>query len=112
MPLRSAGSAARRRRVPLGVLGPALVWRIVWLPWVAVGVAVPPEPRRWVCWWGGIVVGVPVVWCGGVRGCTGILRFQCVVNVVVCPFDGDCSGRRRTRVLERARRDGRAKLSE
>jgi hypothetical protein len=45
--------------VPLGVLGPALVWRIVWLPWVAVGVAVP-EPRRWVCWWGGIIVCVPV----------------------------------------------------
>ena len=56
MPLRSAGSAARRRRVALGVLGPALVWRIVWLPWAAVGVAVA-EPGRWGCWRGGIAAG-------------------------------------------------------
>jgi len=89
--------------VPLGVLGPALVWRIVWLPWVAVGVAVP-EPRRWVCWWGGIVVCVPVV---------GVRLYQCIGVSMCggggCPFDGIVLEERGIQCLERARRDGKAK---
>jgi hypothetical protein len=59
MPLRSCGSA-RRRRVALGALGPALVCRIVWLPCVLVGVAVP-DPRSWTCCGGDMVVGTPVM---------------------------------------------------
>lgn len=46
--------------MPLGALGPALVCNIVWLPDVAVGVAVP-EPRILFCEDGGIVCDVMVV---------------------------------------------------